>query len=331
MLGMTVFPYGVAMAAAAAAALLLAAANFRRAGLKGGALSWFAVLAVPMAFFGGRIGYCLAALDWVKQEGLTFFFEFSRGGYMLYGALAGVGVALLLAARISGERFAKMADALAAPALVMVALGRLAEGLAEQGYGWGIRDWFTEDYGMSLVAMEDPSFFYRLPFGVPDMYGNYNWAVFVFEALVACGLAVAAYRAVVRRDGGRAVLALILYAASQELCESLRQDAVLRWGFVRINQVLGAVVLVAMLALCYALSSPKKPGRLALCAGGVVLGALLVTAMEFALEKKISAIEWVPMDVCYVFTTVGCVLMAFSVGAPWRDVFGRTTPEGNES
>ena len=323
MMGIKVFPYGMAMAAAAAVALMLAAVNFHKAGLKKGSLSWLAMLAVPMAFFGARIGYCLAMLDWVAQQGVSFFFQFSRGGYMLYGALAGGLIAALLAARLSGERFAKMVDALSAPTLVMIALGRLAEGLAEQGYGWGIADWFTEDYGMSLVAMEDPSFFYRLPFGVPDMYGNYNWAVFVFEALVACGLAVLVWRAVVRRDGGRAVLALLVYAASQELGESLRQDAVLRWGFVRINQILGAVVIVAVLALCYALTSPKKPKKLIVSVVGVVLGALLIIAMEFALEKKISAIEWVPMDVCYVFTTVGCLLLALSVYPLWRGAFGR--------
>ena len=321
-MGMTIFPYGLAVAAAIIVALLLAGVGFRRAGLSVDALSVFAVLALPLGFLCARLGYCLAAWDWVKQEGIAFFFQFSRGGYMLYGALAGALLAAALTARLSGVRFAKMADALAMPALVLVALGRLAEGLVEQGYGWGIADWFTEDYGMSLFALEDPSFFFRLPFGVPDMYGNYNWAVFVFEALVACGLALAVSRARVRRAGGRAAWALLLYAAAQELCESLRQDAVLRWGFVRINQVLGAVVIVALMALCYGLAQPRKPKRLILSVVGVVLGALLITAMEFALEKKFSALEWVPMDVCYVFTALGCLLMILSVYPLWRAAFG---------
>ena len=323
MLDVKVFPYGLAMAAAAAVALMLSAVNFRKAGLKSGSLSWFAMLAVPMAFLGARIGFCLARYDLIDQQGIAFFFSFSKGGYMLYGALVGGLLAALLAARLGGERFAKMIDALAAPTMVMIALGRLAEGLAKQGYGWGIGDWLTEDGGMSLIAIEDPSFFYRLPFGVPDMYGMYNWAVFVFEALVACGLAVLVWRAAVRRDGGRAVLALLCYAASQELGESLRQDEVLRWGFVRINQILGAVVIVTVLVLCYVLMSPKQPKKLAWSIVGVVVGALLIIAMEFALEKKISAIEWVPMDVCYVFTTIGCLLMALSVYPLWRSAFGR--------
>ena len=316
------YPYGLGIAAAAVVALILSAMSFRRAGLRGDSLSRVAALAIPLAFLGARLGYCLATLDWVAQEGFLFFFQFSRGGYMLYGALAGGLLAVLLAARLSGESFAKMVDALAVPLLVMIALGRLAEFFPNQGYGWAIEDWFTEDYGMSLIALEDPSFFYRLPFGVPDMYDTYNWAVFVYEAMVACILAIAVSRAKVRRHGGRAVLALLTYAATQELCESLRQDAVLRWGFVRINQVLGAVIIVALLALCYALTRPKRPGRLILSSVGVVAGALLITAMEFALEKKFSALEWVPMDVCYVFTTIGALLLIFSVYPLWRSAFG---------
>ena len=328
MLGGIVYPYGLAMAAAVAAALALAAVSFRRAGLSGDTLSRFAALAVPMGFLGGRLGYCLAALDWVRQQGLLFFFQFSRGGYMLYGALVGGMLAALIAAKLSGEKAAKLLDALSVPALVLVALGRLAEGLAQQGYGWSIEDWFYEDSGMSLFTLDDPSFFCRLPFGVPDMYDSYHWTVFIFEAIVACALAVIVYRAAVRRSGGRVALALLLYAATQELCESLRQDAVLRWGFVRINQVLGAVVIVALLALCYGLSSPRKPGKLALGAGCAVLGALLITAMEFALEKKISAIEWVPMDVCYVIMTCGCLLMIWAVLPLWRVAFG--SPSGSK-
>lgn len=311
------YPYGLGIAAAAVVALILAALSFRRAGLHGDALSRLAALAIPLGFLGARLGYCFAA-----QEEIGFFFQFSRGGYMLYGALAGGLLAAALTAKLSGEKFAKIVDALAVPVLVMIALGRLAEFFPNQGYGWGIEDWFTEDYGMSLIALEDPSFFYRMPFGVPDMYDTYNWAVFVFEAIVACILAVAVSRAKVRRDGGRAVLALLTYAATQELCESLRQDAVLRWGFVRINQVLGAVIIVALLILCYCLTRPRRPGRLALSLVGVVAGALLITAMEFALEKKFSALEWVPMDVCYVFTTIGALLLIFSVYPHWRSAFG---------
>lgn len=322
--GLAIYPYGLALAAAAVIALLLAARSFRKGALRPGSLSWFAVLALPLALLGARLVYCLATLDWVMQEGFGFFFQFTRGGYMLYGALLGGALALWMTARITGESFARMADHLAVPVMVMILLGRLAEGLVGQGYGWCVEDWFMEDSGMSLFVLEDPSFFYSLPFAVPDMYENYNWAVFIFEALMAGVIALILCRTKVQRAGGRAVLMVLLYASIQVLCESLRQDAVLRWGFVRINQVVGAVLIAGILALCFCLARPRKVGQLIGAIIGMIVSMLVVMAMEFALEKKISAIEFVPMDVCYAVMALACIGLIFSVRPLWKRAFLQT-------
>lgn len=320
---MTIYPYGLSMAAAAVIALLLGGFSFRKAGIKADALSWFAVLALPMGLLGARIAYCLATLDWVLQEGFSFFFQFTRGGYMLYGALAGGALALWLTSRITGESFARMADQLTVPVMVMILLGRLAEGLVGQGYGWCVEDWFMEDSGMSLFVIEEPTFFYHLPFAVADMYQNYNWAVFIFEALCAGVIALILWQVKVTRQGGKTVLMLLLYASTQVLCESLRQDAVLRWGFVRINQVIGAVLIAGILALCYYLARPRSGKRLALSIVEMVLCMLMVMAMEFALEKKISAIEFIPMDVCYVVMALSCLGLILAVLPLWKRAYQR--------
>lgn len=320
---LAIYPYGLALAAAAVIALVMSHFAFRKAQLKPDALSWFAMLGIPMALLGARLAYCLATLDWVIQEGFGFFFQFTRGGYMLYGALLGGLLALWLTSRICGESFARMADKLAVPVMVMILLGRLAEGLVDQGYGWCVEDWFMEDSGMSLIVLEDPSFFYRLPFAVPDYYENYNWAVFVFEALMAGVIALILQRTRVQREGGKAVLMVLLYASIQILCESLRQDAVLRWGFVRINQVVGAVLIAGILALCYCLGKPRKGKQLVGAIIGMIMSMLVVMAMEFALEKKISAIEFVPMDVCYVVMALACLGLILSILPLWRKAFAR--------
>lgn len=321
--GLTIYPYGLATAAAAVLSLLLAVCCFRKAKLDVNLLSWFAPLAIVLGLLGARIGFCLAALDWVSQDGPGFFFQFTRGGFMLYGALAGCVLALVLACRICKAPLAPAADALAVPAMVMIALCRLAEGLVEQGYGWCIEDWFMEDSGMSLFVWEDPSLLYRFPFGIADFYGSYNWAVFVFEALVAVGIGIALSRLTVRRAGGRGVMMVLLYAATQLLCESLRQDSVLRWGFVRVNQVIGAVLIAGVLILCYCLTKEKSPRKLAGSFGLMLLGMGIVIAMEFALEKKISAIEFVPMDVCYLFMAMACALMIGCIYPHWQRAFGK--------
>ena len=88
----TLYPYGLVMAASAAAALALMAWQGKKQGLKTGTVSWFAVLCIPLTLLCARIGYCLVMLDWLLDRGLDFLWQFSRGGYMLYGAvLGGIG------------------------------------------------------------------------------------------------------------------------------------------------------------------------------------------------------------------------------------------------
>lgn len=321
--GLTLYPYGLAVAGAAVVALLLAAWNFRKAKLDMNLLSWFAPLAIVLGVLGARVGFCLAAWDYVAQDGLTFMLEFTRGGFMLYGALTGCAVALVIACRICKTCPACAADALAAPGMVMIALCRLAEGLVEQGYGWPIADWFMEDTSMSLFTWADPSVLYRFPFGVADYYGGYKWAVFVFEALVAIGIAIALTRLTVKRAGGRAVMMVLLYAATQLLCESLRQDSVLRWGFVRVNQIVGAVLIALVLVLCFCLTKQRDWRNFAGSFALLLLGAGLVMAMEFALEKKISAIEFLPMDMCYLIMGGACALMIGCIAPHWQRAFGK--------
>ena len=320
-LGMTLYPYGLAVAGAAVVALLLAARNFRKARLDMKLLSWFAPLAIALGLIGARAGFCLAAWDYVAQDGLSFVLEFTRGGFMLYGALAGCVIALVIACRLCKACPACAADALAVPGMLMIALCRLAEGLVEQGYGWPIADWFMEDTSMSLFTWADPSVLYRFPFGVADYYGGYKWAVFVFEAIVAVGIAIALTRLTVKRSGGRAVMMVLLYAATQILCESLRQDSVLRWGFVRVNQVVGAVLIAGVLVLCFCLTEKRDWRKFVGSFLLMLLGMGLVMAMEFALEKKISAIEFLPMDMCYLMMGGACALMISCIRPHWQRAF----------
>ncbi len=322
--GLPLQVFGLCMAIAAVIAFLLARANYARLSVHPGTLSWVAVLSLPLMVLFARLAYCLADYEWVSMEGVGFILDFSRGGYMLYGAVLGMMLALLIVSKITKEPFARLADGVAMPGLIAVALGRLTVGLAcGLDYGWGIENWFMEDSGMSLFVWEDPSLLYRLPFGIAGYYGSYSWAVFVLEALIALVLAAIVHRADVRRDGGRITLALIAYAATQALCESMRQDAVLRWGFVRINQILGGLIVLGLLILCFIRQAPRSPRRMALSTAGVFLCAALVIAMEFALEKKISAIEWMPMDVCYLLMAVGCIGMILIVLPMWRSAYGK--------
>ena len=91
---------------------------------------------------------------------------------------------------------------------------------------------------------------------------------------------------------------------------------------MRINQVVGAVLIAGILALCFLLTKPRSCRQLAGSIAGMLLSMLMVMAMEFALEKKISAIEFVPMDVCYVVMALACLGLIFSVLPLWKRAYG---------
>ena len=124
-------------------------------------------------------------------------------------------------------------------------------------------------------------------------------------------------RAADRKEGSRAVLALSWYAAVRILYESLRQDDIPKWGFVRVNQILGAVLLLLLLILCYLQVRKGLGVSLGLLLGGVVVAG----AMEFALEKKIRFLQWMRMDLCYLVmacASLGLILICTRV---WRRAY----------
>ncbi len=316
----SVYPYGICAALGAAAMILWA--YFRTGDKKNRrALEYFALFALPLGVILSHLAYCLCRLDWIFDYFWEAAVDFSGGGYLLFGALAGMTAGLFIASRLTGTSFSSLADLLAAPFLLFTAVLTAGDGLAGAGYGWKVEDWFQADNGMSIIALEDSSFFSRFPFAVTDsFYGYANWAVFLpIAVFLAVSVFVLARRGTDGKEspGGAAVQAAALYAAVRILYESLRQDDTLKWGFVRVNQILGAVLILILILVCFFRMQWGAGNRdavksLLYSVGIFILGVLLTGAMEFALEKKIGFLEWMPMDVCYVFSALGCALLFLS-------------------
>ena len=318
----TVYAYGLALAVAALISLGLAKVAFRKAGVAADTLSWFAVLAVPFGVLGARLLYCLVRLPWFLEKGRGYFFRLTDGGFMLYGALAGILLAAFLAARIKRQPFAYAADALSAPAALMICLSRLAEGLAGVGYGWPVADWFDPWMSMSLVQLEDYEWLQRFPFAMQEpMYEQWCWAIYVMEALVALVILIVVLRMKNRRGGAKTLMMVLIYAAMQVLGESARQDEVMRWGFIRVSQLISALAVAAVLVICCVKMQKKCMKLITLSSVGVLACAGVVMAMEFALEKKITALTWMPMDLCYIVTILGCLGLIACVLPAWFRAF----------
>ena len=313
----TFYSYGLVLAASAALAFALTARQGKKQGLKPGTVSLFA-----------RIGYCLVMLDWLLAQGFEFIWQFSRGGYMLYGAMLGGILAGALTAKITRQPLGGILDAAAAPTALMIAVCRIAEPLVNLGYGYDIEEWFDPFEEKCMVAWEDPSVLFRFPLGEQNYYGVWCFAVYLPEAITALVIFFLVLCAKKCRAGGKALLFLILYAGTQVFWESMRQDAVLKWGFVRANQLFSAIALLIVLILCWRLlpASQRRPSLFWKSFAGLLLSAGLVMVMEFALEQKIGFLTWMRMDLCYLVMAFSCLGLIFSVLPVWKKAFPANNP-----
>ena len=342
---LTLYPFGLLMALPALGALLLTARMMKKAGLKKETAGWFALLAVPLCFVLARLGFCLFVIDQIMgNEDPGMVFRVSEGGFLLWGALCGGLLAAWITGRITKQSAAKIMDSAILGTCLLIAAGRIICGLIfkDQGIGFPLSDWFSTEWldpeeaeyanRFSLFALEDYSFFERLPFAIQNYYDEWCWAIFVPEAIWACAMAwiTARCRA---KDGGRTTLFFILYSCGQILLEAMLRGEVLHlpWlGFVRANQVISAVALVAV--ICVSLKKLEKGERLKAalrCFAQVIPAVLVVVAMEFAaFEKKITLIQGWPADVCHLLAGLACLWMGLAAGRVWKRAYSLHSPSG---
>jgi len=317
---LTGYTWGAVIAAAAAAALLMMGAIGKKRGLKAGTAAIFGTIAIPLCVLFGRTGYYLLNLNRMEVTGVPFF-DLQHGGMMLYGALAGGLLAAFLTGRITKTPFAKVADCAAAPAALVIAAGRFAEYLTGAGYGYTVYDWFDPDYGRSFITWEEPEILCRFPFAVEDpYYGGWMFAINLLEGIAAIVFLVALLRTKTRKDGGLAVLLLMMYASCQIVLESMREDDVLLIHYLKVNQLISALVLIAVLAIC--LKKTRASAReWTIGMAVLLLLAGVLAAMEFALEQKIGFLDWMRGDLCYLVMTLCCIGMFVTVYKKWKEAF----------
>ena len=341
---LTAYPFGLLMMLPIAGALVLMAYGMKKAGLKQGTASWFAMLSIPLCFILARAGFCLFIIDQIiGNEDFSMIFRVRDGGFLLWGALAGGLLAAWMTGKITKQPTGRIADSAVLAACLLIAAGRIICGLIfkDQGIGMALADWFDTEWTdpeeaelanrFSLFALEDFSFFERLPFAIQNYYDEWCWAIFVPEAIWACVIALITGRCQAK-DGGRTTLFLILYSCGQIVLEAMLRGEVLHlpWlGFVRANQVLCAVALVTVICICLKRLKKEERGKAALlCFAQVIPAMLIVVAMEFAaFEKKITLIFYWPADVCFLIMGLACLWMGLTIKSVWNKAYALQSGE----
>ena len=203
------------------------------------------------AFICSRLVYCLAqwgaivndmsgdaGIDETTSFGmmlggwLRFLVQPWRGGYTMYGAIFGMLLGVVAMALPARRSIGETADQVVPGMLRMVAAGRAAEHFTAQGMSrWSVSDALN-----------------MLPFYSET---DYALAVYAYEALAAAAaLIVWVVLLCLRAPRGRvAETGLAIVSILQIMLDAWREDELIRFGFVRLNMILAAVVLVALLVL----------------------------------------------------------------------------------
>ena len=187
------------------------------------------------------------------------------------GALAGIALsALLVRPRRSP---AKLMDLFAPCGALMLAFCRAAE------YFCGTL------LGAGKTYLEEGHFLARFPLGIQNQWGDWFAAVCTLETALTLGVAAFFFLRKNRRGPGalweEAAFALCL---NQILLESLR-DVCMKWGFVRVEQLLCAAVVMGLLISRCIRSRGVSPFRRWYPAGVALLCVAGLTGMEFAVDK----------------------------------------------
>lgn len=294
--------YGVLAALSMAALLAVTYLMLRRQGAGYDAFIRFAAVCIPLAFLCSRLAFCLTNLPYYLETIAMpeMMLHIGDGGASMTGALLGVLLAAVIAAKWSRVRMGVMLDAVAFGLPAALVIERLAEPLCD--LGWGKQ-------------------FQSAAFDLMADWTQGMHPVFAYEAVIAVIIGLGMLRYARRhRVGSGDVLGcfLVLYGATQTVLESLRDDGHMKViHFVRVNQVaaiaLAMAVLIVWSVRCWK-GGAKRESLLTWGTAAVCIGIGII--QEFAADGD----ENPYFSYTVVAAVLSAVLLAVSVAwfVQWR-------------
>lgn len=204
----------------------------------------FGCAALPLGLVFARIFYVI--FNPQLFAGGANPFSISEGGFSLFGAFFGAMIAACALGRRAGGLF-RLTDCLAPGAALAICIGR-----------WG--NYFNcECLGMEI---ENPSLhFFPLAIYSP-VAENWHFPVFFLESLICLGififllLASASFKC----RGALTFFFFTLYCCARTFMESMREDS-MYIGFVRVSQIMSALILVGLFVYTVILSLRSGSSR----------------------------------------------------------------------
>ncbi|HSK68831.1 MAG TPA: prolipoprotein diacylglyceryl transferase family protein [Candidatus Limnocylindria bacterium] len=271
--GVRVYVYGIALMLGCWAGLAVLFTLSRRSLKERNAAAWAGALALPLGLLFARLAFCLLDPNFRPFLNLRNVLDLRTGGLSMYGAMAGMGLAAWLGARIGGVKPLRMLDLACAAFLAFLIPARLGEGFTSLGISRPLTTGLLDN---TFLAQRDAY----------DAYLR-TW---LLEAVVALGLLLLLLASLRRnpRPGRALMLFCLLYGAAQTLMESLRFDGHMRFSFIGVQQVLSAALFLgALVVLGVRALRRGKAGPLPIAgiAAAPVIAAALV-GVEFLIDRS---------------------------------------------
>ena len=223
-------------------------------------------LCAALGFIFAKLSYVLLMREW------DVLFSLEPSEFCFTGGGVGVWLGVLLAAKAAGYAPAgKLLDRFALPGALLIAGLRIAE--VELG-SLGTGRFIDAPTGSSYLML-----------AVYNRYGEPHVAVFVWEALAAIIIGLLSLRDETGRPGQRFATAVFRLCACQILLENMRSLA-LMWGFVRVEQVLCAVILMALILAACARNIKKQGAVRFLPAVYLFLCIAAIVGIEFLRQRS---------------------------------------------
>lgn len=205
-------------------------------GMKKGSASVLGLCSVVLGIICSRFLYCLVESLTKVRMPFSAWINVSEGGWSLFGMIGGVLLAALISAKIMREKTPRMLDAVSIGLPLFIAAERMGEE--------SLQRFFNETEEVFNLSRKVNSG----GFLTVVNSGNNYLATYRIDAVLAMVLFLVLAFSLLkknRRDGDLAILFFLLCGSGGVLAESLRYDHFLEYSFVRIQQVLAALLLLA--------------------------------------------------------------------------------------
>ncbi|WP_079527134.1 prolipoprotein diacylglyceryl transferase [Halobacillus hunanensis] len=236
---LSVYWYGVIIAAGAFLGLWLATKESERLGVNKDYMVDIVVYAIPAAIVCARIYYVV--FEWDRYVGGPWWDVFAiwEGGIAIHGALIGAVLTAYLYTKLKGVSFWMMTD-IAAPSIILgQAIGRWGNFMNQEAHGGPVTESFYNNYMQYL-----PEFINQQMCIGGTMYHP----TFLYESLWNIGgfivLLILRYKFNPRR--GEVFLSYVIwYSFGRFFIEGMRMDSLYLFGEIRTAQLI-SVVLIAL-------------------------------------------------------------------------------------